>query len=169
MGVIDIAAAGNALLDNIVQQMTDGDVTLPTNQGLVPGALLAYDGEQLTINWLDITMGSPGVAESTSQSTYRLLFYYEFSISLLREIHVPTGEGSDGGIPTMTEMTDDFTMLVNDAEQLLAAAVAIHTQYLVVGPNIPFAYGPLSSLGPEGGLAGCRLPVNFQAGVSATY
>ncbi|MDE1904833.1 MAG: hypothetical protein KGH75_00090 [Rhodospirillales bacterium] len=168
---LPIATAAHALLDAVLVQLNSATVAgvpwqEPTRVGFVPGALLAYDDDQLTVNWLTVPLGMPGHDVTESVTPFNVLLYYTFSITLVRKVHVVTGAGTQGGIPTTAQLDADAVAVSTDAALLLAAVQTIRSESLLVTYGTPFAYGPLTSVGPEGGLAGSRIAVEFQAGCS---
>jgi hypothetical protein len=163
-------AAGEALFNAIVALLgTVEGFVFPSRVGFVPGAQVAFDGDQLTVNWLGMSVGVPGQESTRSVDPNQILLFYEFEINLLRQVRTLTGRGRTGGIPTPVELSDDALTLMADGPILLATVITLHLESAVVERRIPFKYGPLSALGPEGVLAGVRLPISFQAGVTELY
>ena len=158
-----ILAAGNALLSAVVTQLTAQGAVVPAAQCLVPGGLVAFDTEQLTVNLLRIPQGYPAQAQSTFHLPALTTFNYEFAVYLLRKVKTLTAGGKP---PAPAALTTDFGMLATDMEQMVNAMIAIAAQELVVPTQIPFTWGPPTTIGPEGGLAGLLMPVSFQSGMS---
>lgn len=166
--VPDIRAAAHVVLDTYVSELKATGLVLPQRQGITPGGQLAFDGEQFTVTFIGLTRGQPAYPQTIAAQPTQVLWFYEFELVILRKMTVPTGRGTHGGIPSSAELAADFDDLTApDAMALIEASQAIHAGYLIVPPNVPFAYGPLNSIGPEGTLAGSRLNLNFQAGMSA--
>jgi len=162
---IDIQAAGNALLGAVTASLIAADVQIPKRTGFVPGGLVAYDGEMLVCNLVNIGMGQPGQDQATSVQPVELMFYYWFQINFLRQVPGIAGDGMNGGLlPTNRAQENSYALLANDAENLLGAVVAAQASGAIVPINIPFHYGPLAMVGPEGTLGGSRIDVKFQAG-----
>ena len=162
-----IKAAGNALLAAVLAELeaTEG-WTAPSRVGFVPGAVLAFDGDQLTVNWLSLGQSQPGVGQQTAVHPAQVLLFYAFDVTLLRKVKTVTGQGKQGGIPTPEALAVDADTIMDDGTALLDALLAIHAGYTLVPPNVPFKYGDVNSVGPEGGLSGVRVQVAFQAGMS---
>jgi hypothetical protein len=163
---IDPAVAGNVLFSAYVAQLELQGVTLPARQGMVPGGLIAYDDAMIAGNMVGITRGMPAQQVSIAQHPIQTLLYYEFSITLLRKVAAVTGIGRQGGIPPASKLADEFVMIAQDAGEMIAAAVQLQVNQAVVPIGIPFAYGPVDAVGPEGELAGNRISFQFQAGCS---
>jgi hypothetical protein len=162
---INPKAAAHAVLAAYTAEL-DTLVVLPLRQGIVPGGQLAYDGEQLTVTFVGVTRGQPNYPQTIAATPYTVLFFYEFEVVLLRKITTASGRGSHGGIPTAGELESDFDDAISaDAQALFSASQAIHAGYRIVPSGVPFLYGPLNSVGPEGGLAGSRLTVSFEVGM----
>lgn len=163
---IDIAAAGRALLGQLVTMMTDAGVALPSRQGVLPGGLTAFDAEQFTVTWTNLGRGMPGAPVVTFQLASTFTFFYEFDVYLLRSTATVTGRGRQGGAPTPAQLESNFDQLADDAENLLASIVAIVSKGLLVDYNIPILFDGPQAVGPEGVLAGCKLTVQFMAGTN---
>lgn len=155
----------------MVAQLTAQGVEMPSRVGLVPGGMVAFDGDQLTINLTGITRGFPGRPDGTALNPTLTKMFYDWDITLIRTVSTVSGQGPDGGIPTQEDLTADFDNLVPDAVALWNALIAIHVEALIVPINVDFMYGPMTTIGPEGDMAGVRMPVSFQAGfaVNGTY
>lgn len=139
---------------------------LPNRAGFVPGGLVAYDGPMFVVKWVGFQRGKPGEVMGLAESPWVLLMFYEFEVTWLRKVKGLSGNGPGGGIPSPAKQSADFLQLATDAEQLLSAIVTAQASEQIVRRNTPFSFGPMSSVGPEGELAGCRLDVAFQAGMS---
>lgn len=167
MPEISIVNAAKALLSNLEEQMVALGVTLPARTGTVPGNFVAWDDEQFVVSWGSLTRGQPEATDAPqarAQPPFLTILYYEFHLTLLRKVSHLSGTGK-GGIPSITKLGADFDKLAGDAEALLVALMTIHSKGLVVAPRIPFWYGPIEPIGPEGALGGVICPVAFQAGV----
>lgn len=165
---LDIKGAGRTLLSTLEAVLTQMGIELPDLRGVVPGALVAFDGAQLTVNFVNITRGVGPTPDPGYMEPQSLVQWYNFEINFLREVASLQQDGGgsvdiNNAIPSMDELGTDYDTLAVDAAALWAALVTIHANALIVPINIPFLYGPLGSVGPEGGLAGSRLPVIWQA------
>jgi hypothetical protein len=162
-------AAGEALLDAVVSEMLAQGVNLPARQGLVPGDAVPWDGAQLVLNFMGLSRGQPLATESpqtAALSPYQTLIYYEFRVTLLREVAALSGKGNPSRLPSIERLSDDYEQVSADATALVVALDSIHLGYQLVGVGIPLAWGPVAPLGPEGALAGVVSPVHFQAGLN---
>ena len=169
---INPQAAGDALMAAVLAELTpvaedpSNGWSLPSRVGFVPGAMTAYDGDQLTLNWMDIQTGMPEADQNRPINPAELIFFYVFSFTFLRKVATQSGQGKQGGIPSTAQLARDAATTATDGPLLLGALVAIHAAGTIQPVNVPFQYGPISTVGPEGGLAGVRCQVRFQAGVN---
>lgn len=166
MTTIDVVAAGTKLLNLTGDILTGAGVELPARTGFLPGALISYDAEQFVINAIGITAGIVGGGDTPERMVVGTVvqFFYEFEMALIRS--TPT-LARGGAIPSMKSLAASAQSTANDAEQILSAMVQIQTEFLIVPQRIPFSYGPISFLGPEGAMVGVRCPVSFQVGQAA--
>jgi hypothetical protein len=163
----NIQAASDALFGAAVALIDFyGAVTLPTRQGSVPGSEPAWDGEQFTINHLNMSVGMPGVEPNQAVLPIQLLFFYNFELLLLRKVETVTGKGKQGGIPSALKLDADAQTIEQDSVAMLQAVVTMHLNGLIVPVEIPFKYAAPTSLTPQGGLSGNRMAISFQAGMS---
>jgi hypothetical protein len=162
-------AAGWRLFNALKGQLIGLGVDLPKRQGFLPGAQVVWDGESFTFALAGILRGMPGQVVEYSQPPQLTTLFYDFEVNLLRKTPVP---GSSRGTitPDQRKLTTNAETVADDAVALMNAIVAVHSDYLVVPPGIPFGYS-LMTVGPEGELVGVRLAVEFQAGhaVDGTY
>jgi len=157
---IDIVGQGKLLLANVVEELLGQGLDVPERQGLVPGFLIAWDDEQLVVNFGSMGSGQPGRPVSQGQSPYLQLNTLEFEVTLLRLISTSENNGAP---PAVDTMLDEFTKLATDAQALWAAMVAIHRRYKQVRAGMDLTFGPLVAVGPQGLLAGCRCPISWTA------
>jgi hypothetical protein len=163
VAALDPIAAATTLFDTLVNVLTADGVEVPQLQGVVPGPTPAYDGEQFTVNLIGISRGVAPVAAAGYLQPQALQQYYEFEVNLLREVSVAESNVASATVPAMSDLYVDFGVIAADAAALWRAIVTIHASFLVVPANVPFLYGPLFTIEPQGGLSGCRLPVAWQA------
>jgi hypothetical protein len=156
---LDVLGAGTNLLEAIKAVFALMDVRLPERVGLVPGGSVAFDGDQLTVNFEGITRGIPGRPDSQWETPASTIQYMQFDVYLLRQVSVVKDGGPAAVLPTPGQLAGDFTRLASDAANLWAAIVAIHASYAMVPAGVPIVYGPLESVGPEGGLSGSKCSV----------
>jgi hypothetical protein len=160
---LDPAGAAQQLFDALVNTLTEIGVELPEMQGLVPGGIVAYDGPQFTINLVNINRGIDPSVDPLYMHPSATRQFYEFNVVLLREVSTVQSTVASAALPTMRAMTNDFETVTADAAALWQALVSIHASYTIVPPNVPFTYGPMEFIGPEGGVCGVRCLVAFQA------
>jgi hypothetical protein len=156
---LSIVASGQRLLD-VVQQILVNDygIEIPDIVGVMPGGLIAYDGPQLTVNLVTITLGLPGAARTTTDHPTKTQQFYEWNLMLLRDTPVIGNDGT-ASTPDPVDLAASAVQLFNDASAMWATMVTINANYLMSTAGVPFGYGPLHALGPDGGLAGCGLSV----------
>jgi hypothetical protein len=153
---LDVEGAGKLLLQSVIQQLEALEVDLPDRVGLTPGGLIAYDGEQLTVTLMNIALGQPDKPVSGYVNPGTVQQYYEWEVNLLRATR---SLDDDGQPPTARKLTSEFGRFARDMASLWAAMVAIHYNYMIVPNGVPFLYGPATTVGPQGNLAGVRCPV----------
>jgi hypothetical protein len=123
--------------------------------------MVAWDGEQLTVSLMGIDQGKPGGSVSTNVIPQALMLFASFSVNLIRAIPTIGTEGfAAGEVPTPEDLDASGQQLLDDAAQLVLAASAFHQAYLLTDPGMDMVIGPLSPVGPEGGLAGSRMLVS---------
>lgn len=166
----DPVAAGQALLDDFIavyKTLAPEGVELPDRQGFVPGDVVPWDGPELVLNFMGMGRGQPTstvAAQTSPLIPQETILYYEFRLTLLREVTVPTGKGNPPRLPSIAKLSDDYVTIATDTALVARTMNQLHASYRIVPAGIPFGWGPVAPLGPEGGLAGNVCPVTFQAG-----
>lgn len=166
MGSISPRNAADALLSNVQEQLVLAGVEVPKRVGKYPGNMVAWDGELLAVSFGSLSRASPARADQPATGSYlpaQTILIYEMHVTLLRKVSHLSGT-SQGGIPSAAKLSADFDLLSDDVVALDAAMYAIHSQELIVPIQVPFWYGPVEPVGPQGDLAGTLCSVNFQAG-----
>ncbi|HWF25174.1 MAG TPA: hypothetical protein VG275_06995 [Solirubrobacteraceae bacterium] len=154
----DLSGFAARVLSAFDAQLAQQGVSLPSRQYVTPGSMVPWDGEQLTVSLMGIDQGRPGGTVTTSIVPQATIFYASFSVNLIRAIPTINTEGfSAGETPTAEDLGASGGQLLDDAAQLVLAASAFHQAYLLSDPGVDFVVGPLSPVGPEGGLAGSRM------------
>lgn len=142
-------------------QLTVQAVSLPERQYVTPGSMVPWDGEQLTVSLMGIDQGHPGAGQAASVIPETATFYASFSVNLIRKVPIINTEGfAAGEVPTAEDLDASGQGLVGDAAALILAGSQVHLARVLVGPGEEMVIGPLSPVGPEGGLAGSRLLVS---------
>jgi hypothetical protein len=168
--VPDAAAAGEALLATVVAGLSARDVAIPDRTGLVPGDAVPWDCDQLVVNFMGLSRGQPALVDQTQTGALlpsQTIVHYEFRITLLRKVATISGRGNPPKLPSIDTLSADFATIAGDARDLALTMIWIHQSYLMVPPSVPFAWGPVAPIGPEGALAGVVCPVSFMAGRNA--
>ena len=155
----DLGATAEAILNAFATQLELQGVELPKVQYVAPGSMIAWDAPSLTVALETITQGQPGAPFG---QTYQIGTVTElsasFGILLIREIPALTSEGSlDDMIPSQFVLDTAGQSILGDAANLVKAAIAIHDKYLITSPGEGFVIGPITPLGPQGGMAGHKL------------
>lgn len=139
---------------------------LPKRITVVPGGALAWDKEQLTINYMGMSPGMPGAELKSYVNPVHLLTFYDFEITILRNTPNISGQGNPPTTPTATALATSATKNNFDSALMIAALITLYVNGAVVPVGIPFTFGPCEPVGPAGDLAGFHCPVQFQAGMS---
>lgn len=160
---LDVDAPGQDLLDGLVAVFNLMEVELPARVGLVPGGEVAFDADQFTVNLASITRGQPGQVQTQATTPSMLLQFVTYEVYLLRAVATIQDGVADDVTPTPGVLASDYHKLAVDARNLWRAIVSLHASYALVSPNVPFTYGPLQMVGPEGGLSGSKVAVNWTA------
>jgi hypothetical protein len=100
----------------------------------------------------------PAKPQPAGVNPFNITQFVEYEVVLLRKVSVV---GESGEPPSPGTLTGDYERLVADAKAMWTSIITIHANYLIVDPGVPFVYGPMLAVGPDGGLAGCRLPVSW--------
>ena len=158
----DPASTADELLTQFAAALTSLGVTLPQRQYRAPGQVIVWDGEQMTVALMGVDQGQPGQTFGQSFVPAAANYHLVFSVNLVREIAGMTDLGTEG-IPDAATMDSDGLATMGDAAALIKAAQQIHQTYMVTDPGMGFVVGPLQTLGPEGGLAACRLLLTMSA------
>ena len=158
-----LAELAVTLLDAFVAQLEAQDVPVPERRYVAPGSVIAEDGEQLAVILGLVGQGQPGKPEPGTYVPGSEILMAQFDLQLIRTIPALNGEGFPPQmIPGAVALGESGVQLINDAEALVKAAIAIHAAKTVTEAALQgFAIGPASPLGPEGGLAGTRILVEI--------
>ena len=172
---VNVLAAAEALLTTFVTTIDSiAEATswvpdawaLPTRQAYVPGSNVAWDGEQLTLNFMGTRIGFPGREATQPLLPVNVTLFYDFELTMLRQVAALTGRGGQGGIPLAAKLSASAGDVEVDNVLMLAALVQMHAAGAIVPVGIPFLYGAVETVGPQGTLAGSHVQVSFQAGQS---
>ncbi len=158
--------AAPALLAAFKTQLEELDVTVPERAYIAPGQVAVWDGEQLTVTLTGIGQGSPGKPDPGTFVPGAEILQAGYAVYLIREVPGLSGEGAiQGQLPSAEELDESGQQTVADAQAMFDAAMAIHADHTITEAALQgFSVGELSTLGPEGGLAGVRLPIGINLG-----
>lgn len=134
---------------------------LPSDRRYVsPGNGVAWDGEQVTVNLVEISQGKVGRPSQLPTGPQAVTYYATFAVMVVRA--VPVNDGIVAPDPLDLNAAGQQGML--DAALLTLASSKIHADYTLTRSGEDFVVGPVSTLGPEGGMAGTvlRLEVNLR-------
>lgn len=138
------------LLTNVVSGMTALGSTLPTVQYVAPGAVVAYDGEQITTNILRLYAGSPG-AESAFEYGQFITMTAELQVVIVR--YTPALQDAIGGAPvapSAADMQASAQQMLQDVQNLTQTLVNIISTNALGTRGMPTKVGPVTTEGPEG-------------------
>jgi hypothetical protein len=151
---MDVQVLAQALLDNMVEQLTAQDIALPSVQYLAPGAEVAFDCEQLTVSLTRIISNFGGADTPFPHPSALLMSSAEFFVTLVR--CVPTFD-DNGNPPPSSAMSDAAGVIMQDARALRRSLEKIDQAHKIVPRNVPVTIGELRTIGPSGGFAACSI------------
>lgn len=158
-----LPASAEAVLAAFAGQLEALDVDVPERRAVVPGSLVVFDGEQLTVNLQQILQGQPGAPSlATFQPAAATVMSVQWAITLVRL--APVGEAETPfpeGIPTAEVIGEAGGLGMQDAAALIRAAIAIHGANTLTRPGEGFAIDGCAPLGPEGGVFATRLLITL--------
>lgn len=159
----DLQGGAREVLDAFVAQLEDQGIELPERRYVAPGSAIVWDGEQMTVNLVQVLSGQPGAPGLTTPTPPATrVFHATWAITLLRAVPALEVDGPvEESIPTSPEIEESGLETMADSQGLLLAAQAIHEGYVLTRPGMGFVVNTLQTLGPEGGLAGVRLQVSL--------
>jgi hypothetical protein len=150
------------LAEDIQQAITTAfaaaSVDLPARQYIADGSV-AEDCGQFTIEFTQLFAGSSGAQQVGPARFPIVIFTAEFNVQIIR--CVPTMEEGTGRAPSPADLIAAAKQMLTDAWVLWNGIVTGHES----GPlqkcsNI--SLGPLTPIGPDGGLGGVTLKIGVQ-------
>lgn len=159
--ILSLGPTAEKILEAFREALIARGVELPETQFVAPGADIAWEAEQFTVNLISMEQGQPGRAFAGTMVPKTTLFYATFAVNLLREVPGLSGEGHvQDMLPSPEEQQAAAFETINDAAMLALAAADVHGGYKITGPGEGFAVGPVTPFGPEGNLVGSRCLVS---------
>lgn len=152
---MDLYSTATSLLDLVTQQLTSLGVVIPERVYVAPGADIAFDCEQLTVNLSRIISNFQGADTPYPVQQHKILRKSaEYSITLCR--CVPT-LNDNGTAPSTEALGDAANITMLDMVSLRRAIETIEHQHLLVPRNVPVSLGQAQALGPQGGIASAQI------------
>lgn len=150
--------AAKALLTAFETELVALGVTLPERRYVAPGQIAVWDGEQLALNLSEIVRGQPGALVETTTPPVPTVLAAHFSLQLVRAVPALSNEGPMGAmVPEEGDLNTSGLQSVADADALSLAAINIQQAHTTDEAGMGFSIGPLSTLGPDGGMAAVML------------
>lgn len=141
------------LLTQVTTRMTAYGSTLPTVQYVAPGQTVAYDGEQVTTNVLRVFAGRPGAEDPVEYSSGFIYMSVEMMVVIVRETPMlEDGVGGAAVIPNPTAIQANAQLMLQDAQNLVQSLIDIVEQKALGNYGMPVTIGPVTTVGPEGGV-----------------
>lgn len=141
----DLGQMAELLLAVVVKGYNEAGVPLPDVQYVAPGAIAAYDGEQLTVNVARILPGRPGATDPYEYATFAQ-FMVQLNAVVVR--NCPSFDES-GNAPSPTDLQDAAETNLLDVTTMTGVLLAAQQNALLVDRGIPWTYD-VSTYGPEG-------------------
>lgn len=160
--VDDLAGLGAYLLGDLAAKLAALGISVPTVQYREPGQAIAWDGEQLAIAFVGLTAGQPGQPRLQVADPSTLTQYAEWDVLLLRFVPSLTDVEGELMIPDPADIDVAAVETMTDASGIYTAAVQLLIEQHQASVTVPMGVGPVTSIGPNGGLAGTMLRVSVQ-------
>ncbi len=157
-----LGSAAQNLLEQFAAELAKIDgFEVPASQYVASG-LVSWDGESLTVRLGSIDQGQPGAPfGGTYVGVVATQLWATFYVQILRETAGLTGEGFAPDMTPSPDVLDVYGQTaLSDAGALAQAAIAVHAAYSVTGAGEGFVVGPVTPLGPDGGISGMQLAVH---------
>lgn len=155
---MQVKEAAPALLAAFVAQLEAQDIAVPTRRYVSPGQAAVWDGEQLVLLFQDLLRGQPAAAIEGTTYPQATSLWAEFNLQLVRPAPALQGEAIlEAMIPDEAQIDSAGLEAMADADALRESVLAIQQAHTVTEPTMGFAWGPISSLGPEGGFSAMQL------------
>lgn len=160
VSLTDLGDSAESILAAFVEQLIELGVDLPEASYVSPGEV-AWDQPSVTIY---LGVGDQGEPGQTLQGSFRVARAVHTSSSLFVQILRKTSSIGPLGpwtqIPAPADLNADGKLALKDAGCLMKAAIMVFKDYQAVGPGQSFTIGPVTTLGPQGGMAAVRLRID---------
>lgn len=153
----DLYPSLEALLRLVQEGFAALGVDLPARQYVAPGAIAAYDDEQLTVNLGRVYLGRPGAEDPLIRLN---VFSADLSVTILRKSAMM---GARGSAPLPEDEQAVAQVQMKDMQTLAEVLGTVRTGYTYTDLGTPFAINPVLPYGPEGGLVGSVGSISIQA------
>jgi hypothetical protein len=158
-----LGETAGVLLAAFAEQLEAQGIQVPDRRYVAPGGQIAEDGDQLVLVLATISQGQPGRPDAGTFVPGSEILAARFTVQLIHAIPALHDAPTAGMmIPGEEELGESGVRLLDEAEALVNAAMAIHAEQLVTQGGLQgFSIGPCVPLGPDGGMAGTQLPVEI--------
>jgi hypothetical protein len=154
----NLPADCEAILGEFVTALEAAGIDLSCRKYVNPGNLVAWDEQQLTIAVARIYMGEPGMPVGSSLIAGQ--FHQSVSFGLLYLFPVP-GLTGNGAFPATADLDAAGKTTAEVASIFWEVAVNLRVTDKLSPGGGSVVIGPLSTMGPEGGLAGIALQLDM--------
>lgn len=158
----ELPVTAQAILTAFAEQLEEAsgpDYTVPERQYVHSGVEAVWDGEQLTVGFVEIKQGQPGIATSVTMPPRALTLYGEWKILLLRT--APTITEGPRMVPSADILDESGLQTMEDVQMLVRAFSNLHLTNALTGVNEGFVLESVQPVGPEGGLTGVELRLSM--------
>jgi hypothetical protein len=142
-----------------LEEVSPEGYVVPQRQYVHAGAEAVWDGEQLTVGFVDLKQGQPGIPVSVTIPPRALLFYVEWKVLLLRS--APTVQEGPQMVPSADVLDESGGQSLEDVQALAKAFSNLHLGNVLTGVNEGFVLESITPVGPEGGLVGTELRLSM--------
>lgn len=148
----DIYTLGETLLQLVVDQFAELGFGLPDVKYVAPGASVAFDTDQITVNATSIDLGTPGATDGLDLP-HTESFYVTFLVCIVR--NTPMGDLDGGSPPSVDDLQASAQDNMNDLGGLTQALTNIRNAPMpngLVDAAFMMSFTTATPIGPEGGV-----------------
>jgi hypothetical protein len=142
-----------------LEEVSAPGYTVPERQYVHSGVEAVWDGEQLTVGFVDLKQGQPGIPTSVTIPPRALLFYAEWKLLLLRT--APTVQEGPRMVPSADVLDESGLLALDDVQALTKAFSNLHLANALTAQGEGFVLESIMPVGPEGGLVGTELRLSM--------